>query len=122
MKTPLKDRLAYAIAQKNMKAVDVCERLNIPKSAMSYYLSGKQEPRLVRLHNLAVFLDVSEAWLMGYDVPMERDEEQHTNDEFESALRRLEIDREFKKILIKMSRLNSQQLSVIDSMIDQFRP
>ena len=45
----------------------------IDKSTMSQYVSGKYEPSQLRLELIARALNVNEAWLMGYDVPMERE-------------------------------------------------
>ena len=59
---------------KGKKAVDLTRDLQIPKSAVSQYLSGKsQNMDSERLHKIALYLDVSEPWLMGYDVPKERE-------------------------------------------------
>jgi transcriptional regulator with XRE-family HTH domain len=65
-------RLSQALATKRIKQIELCKMLEIPKGAMSHYLSGKYEPRQSRLNEMAIALNVSEAWLMGYDVPMER--------------------------------------------------
>lgn len=43
------------------------------KSDISQYVSGKVEPGQDKLTILGLALNVSEAWLMGYDVPMARD-------------------------------------------------
>lgn len=48
----------------------------INKSTMSQYLSGQYEPSQIKLEILARALKVNEAWLMGYDVPMERNQVQ----------------------------------------------
>ena len=72
-KCSLKYRLYEAMAAKGKKAADLARDLQIPKSAISQYLSGKsQNMDSERLHKIASYLDVSEPWLMGYDVPMER--------------------------------------------------
>jgi transcriptional regulator with XRE-family HTH domain len=68
-------RLSQALILKNIKQIDLCKMCDIPKGAMSLYLSGKYEPRQTRLNEIAIALNVNEAWLMGYDVPMERPEE-----------------------------------------------
>lgn len=69
----LKDRLRYALELRGKKAVDLVTDLKIPKSAISQYLSGKsQNMDSKRLYSISKYLDVSEPWLMGYDVPMER--------------------------------------------------
>ena len=65
-------RLQQALKIRNMKQADLSQLTNIPKSAISQYLSGKFEPKQDRLEIIARVLNVSEAWLMGYDVPYDR--------------------------------------------------
>ena len=65
-------RLAKALAIRGMKQSELCEKTNIPKSAISQYLSGLFEPKQDRLHIIAQALDVDPVWLMGFDVPMEK--------------------------------------------------
>ena len=65
------DRLREAIFVRKTKQVELCNATGIPKSAMSQYLKGSFEPKPERVSALARALSVSEAWLMGYDVPME---------------------------------------------------
>lgn len=67
-------RIAKALSIRNMKQSELCEITKIPKSAISQYLSGAFEPKQDRLHIIAKALDVDPVWLMGYDVPMERQE------------------------------------------------
>ena len=55
-----------------MRQSELCDRTKIPKSAISQYISGAFEPKQDRIYLIAKALDVSEAWLMGYDVPMDR--------------------------------------------------
>ena len=45
--------------------------LGINKSTISQYLSKEYEPKRDRLELFAKTLNVNEAWLIGYDVPME---------------------------------------------------
>jgi transcriptional regulator with XRE-family HTH domain len=45
----------------------------IPKSAISQYVSGAFEPKQDRIYLIAKALNISEAWLLGYDVPMDKD-------------------------------------------------
>jgi transcriptional regulator with XRE-family HTH domain len=72
-KCSLKTRLHEAMAARGKKAVDLTRDLHIPKSAISQYLSGKsQNMDSERLYKIAYYLDVSEPWLLGYDVPMGR--------------------------------------------------
>ena len=74
-KYELKDRLRDALNLKRMKPGELADVTDIPKSMVSYYLSGKSVPRADRIYEIAKVLDVSEAWLMGFDVPMEREKQ-----------------------------------------------
>ena len=67
-------RIAFAMRTKGIRQADLCKLANVPKSSLSLYLSGAYEPKQDRIYDLAKALNVSEAWLMGYDVPMEREE------------------------------------------------
>lgn len=82
-KSETSQKLKSIMEDKNLRQIDVinmckpiCNKYGIPpitSALLSQYLSGKCEPMQTRLTVLAQALDVSEAWLMGYDVPMERD-------------------------------------------------
>lgn len=65
-------RLREGLAIRGMSQVELCQRTGIPKSAMSQYCNGKLRPRQDRIFLIANALNVSEAWLMGYEVPMEK--------------------------------------------------
>ena len=65
-------RIKTALEIRKMKQIDLCNLAKVPKSSLSLYLSGAYEPRQDRLTKMASVLGVSETWLMGYDVPMER--------------------------------------------------
>jgi transcriptional regulator with XRE-family HTH domain len=55
-----------------MKQTELCKLAKIPKGSLSLYISGAYEPKQDRLYLMAEALDVDPVWLMGYDVPMER--------------------------------------------------
>ena len=75
-------RLKQIMAERNLRQVDIlnltipyCSKYGVKmnKSDISQYCSGKTEPNQDKLFVLGSALNVSEAWLMGYDVPMERE-------------------------------------------------
>ena len=68
-------RIRQGMELRGMKAVDLVQATGIGKSAISQYISGKYAPKQTATHLIAKALNVSEAWLMGYDVPIERIEE-----------------------------------------------
>ena len=67
-----KARFNKAISKQNIKPIELSEKTGISKSAISHYMSGYTKPKSDKLYALSKALNVSEAWLMGYDVPMER--------------------------------------------------
>ena len=66
-------RIKEAMTIRKMKQVDLVSLTGIGKSSISTYLSGEYEPKQRNIYKIAKALNVSEAWLMGYDVPMERE-------------------------------------------------
>ena len=74
-----KNRLAKALSNKQMKAITLSEIIHINRSSISQWLSGVNEPNGENLINIAKALNVSEMWLLGYDVPMNN--EKTTNKE-----------------------------------------
>ncbi len=76
-------RLNRIMKERRLKQVDILEMarpycnkfgVKLNKNDLSQYVSGKVEPGQNKLLILGRTLDVSEAWLMGYDVPMERND------------------------------------------------
>lgn len=72
MKETFDKRLKQAMIIRNVKQVDLVNKTKIGKSSISQYISGEYKPKQKNIFKLATALNVSEAWLMGYDVPMER--------------------------------------------------
>lgn len=76
-------RLEKALILRNMKPVELHEKTGISESLLSKYLSNNAVARQKKLTLLADALDVNEVWLMGYDVPMEK--ETISNNDFRYA-------------------------------------
>lgn len=75
------ERLKDIMARRKLRQVDIlelakpyCERFGVKlgKNDLSQYVSGKVEPGQEKLTVLGLALNVNEAWLMGYDVPIVR--------------------------------------------------
>ena len=64
------ERLRTALNNKNMKQSVLAYKLGINRSYISNYLAGKYSARPETIAKMAKILDVSEAWLNGFDVPM----------------------------------------------------
>ena len=70
MDIPTKDRLYEALAARNMKAIDLSKATGLSRGAISQWLSGKSNPKQDKIYIMSKALNVSAAWLMGKDVPM----------------------------------------------------
>lgn len=88
MRVTTGERLKQLMRERNMKQIDILnlaekyskDGVKISKTDLSQYVNGKTEPRQDKLYILAEALNVSEAWLMGYDISRERiSDEQRKN-------------------------------------------
>lgn len=79
-KSNTQERLKLIMEEKNLRQVDLlnkcmpyCKKYNVRlgRNDISQYVSGKAEPTQIRLSILAEALNVTETWLMGYDVERE---------------------------------------------------
>lgn len=103
-------RLSEAMQLREKKQIDLVNETGINRSAISRYLSGEYEPKQDAIYKLAKVLGVSEMWLWGYDVPMERPLEQKENDELVELVERLKTDKEFRCLVAKLDKLNPEQI------------
>lgn len=93
-KTNTSERLKEVMTKKGIKQIDIlnmlkpyCQKYNIKLNSndLSQYVTGKVEPRQNKVYILSEALKVNPAWLMGYDVPM-NDEEEEMRANFSLAL------------------------------------
>lgn len=64
-------RLEEALTVRNIKPVELANRLRVSEGTISNYRKGRCKPRQTRLGEMANILNVSVSWLLGADVPME---------------------------------------------------
>lgn len=108
------DRLRQIMEERNLKQVDIlnlslpiCAKYDVKmnKSDISQYVSGKVEPSQEKLVVLGMALNVTESWLMGFDVSSER------KDTPEQA------EKDFD-IFYKYSSLGKRDKKVVSDLID----
>lgn len=75
-------RLKELMNKRNLRQVDILQAaqpycsqygIKLAKNDLSQYVNGKVEPGQEKLTILGLALNVSETWLMGYDVPCDRE-------------------------------------------------
>lgn len=112
------DRLRQALDLRGMKQVDLIEKTGINKGAMSCYLSGKYEPKQFAVNKMALALDVSEMWLWGYDVPIDRPEAQKKNDKLVEIVALIKNNAEFFNLVSKIAGTDKSRHDVISKILD----
>lgn len=107
------ERLKEIMNKNNLKQVDVLEAaqpycskygIKLGRNDLSQYVSGKVTPSQKKLTILGLALNVSEAWLMGFDVPMEEKEPADDISELESELVNLfrQIPKDSQPLVLSM--------------------
>ncbi len=117
----LKDRLREALADRGMKPIELAEKTDVPKSMVSYYLSGKSVPKADRIYKMAHALGVNEAWLLGYDVPKTRTPEQKKNDTLVDVVSKLRNDPDFFDVVAQLAELPAGEYASIKAIISALR-
>lgn len=110
-------RLKTAMAMAKVKQQELADLTGLNKGTISRYCSGEYEPKANAISRLASALDVSEMWLWGYDVPMERSEMQKKNDQLVQLVIRLRSDAEFMSAVQMLDKLNPTQYAAILSTL-----
>ena len=71
------------------------------------------------MYRLCVYLNVNEAWMMGFDVPMERPKEKN-NDIMSDIIVRLRTDEGFFEVVETLNSLDKEQLDGVLQMLQAF--
>jgi transcriptional regulator with XRE-family HTH domain len=80
------NRLKKAMNYTNMKQVDLVNKTGLDKTLINKYLAGIMKAKQDKLTILADALNVNEVWLMGYDVPMEKNLNTYKIDKFGNSV------------------------------------
>ena len=114
------NRIKQALHLRNMRQADLVNLTGIGKSSISTYISGEYEPKQKNIYKIAKALDVSEAWLMGLDIPMERKEPAiRINDELIAKIKNNPKLQELIDILSDASEEGLDTLINVAKMIDK---
>lgn len=114
-----RNRIREALALRNMKQVELCEKTGIKKSSVNNWLAQRWQPKQDALMKMAKVLDVSEMWLAGYDVPKERPIEQKKSDELAQLIHSIRVDKDLKDLFMSICTLNNEQRQTIKSMVTE---
>lgn len=79
-----KERFSKAMSIRAITPTELKDKTGISLSTISQYTSGYSKPKTERTNLIANALSVDPAWLMGFDVPMERIDQELLNKQKES--------------------------------------
>lgn len=119
-KTTLSQRLREALDRSGKRQADLVRETGLDRGSISSYLAGKYEPKQKAIYKLAQALDVSEAWLLGYDVPMARTSDQKKNDQLAKLIVRMRTDSDFYDTVAALAELNEKQYRGIKDLVAAF--
>lgn len=111
------ERLREALARSGKKQADLVRATGLDRGSVSSYLAGKYEPKQMAVYKMAAELDVSEMWLLGYDVPMARTAEQKKNDDLVRLIALLRKYPDLLDTVIKLSELPAEDQAAVKRVI-----
>lgn len=114
------NRIREALQLRNMKQVELCEKTGIKKSSINNWLAQRWQPKQDAILKMARVLDVSEMWLAGYDVPMERPVEQIKSDRLAELIHRMRKDNNLCDLFYVIANLTPDQLNIVSNMVSEF--
>ena len=112
-------RIAEALSIKGWKQVDLVERTGIAKASINAWVKQNWQPKQKSLMKMAQVLDVSEMWLAGYDVPMERPEAQKKNDELIQLISEIRKSEDLQHLFSSICNLTGDQRKTIETMVNE---
>ena len=113
------NRIREALQLRGMKQVELCEKSGVKKSALNSWIAQRWQPKADALNAMSKVLNVSEMWLAGYDVPMERPVAQIKNDELAQLIKIIRKDEELKTLFISISHLKADQRKTVTSVVNE---
>lgn len=75
------ERFSLALENSELTSTELAKKIGMSKQAISTYSTGIRSPKLPTVRLLAEILDVDDMWLMGYDVPMNRNKSTTSKDD-----------------------------------------
>ncbi len=113
------NRIAEALSIKGWKQVDLVERTGIAKASINAWVKQNWQPKQKSLMKMAQVLDVSEMWLAGYDVPMERPEAQKKTDELVQLISEIRKSEDLQHLFSSICNLTGDQRKTIETMVNE---
>jgi len=115
-----KNRIEEALNIRGIKQIELVEKTGLKKASVNHWVKQRYQPKQDSVFKMARVLDVSEMWLAGYDVPMERPKAQVKMDELAKVFNIIRKDEQLKNLVVNISKLNEEQLNTVESIVSEF--
>lgn len=115
----LSQRLRLALSRAKITQAELSRATGIDTAAISRYLKGTYVPKSTALYKLALALNVSDMWLEGYDVPMERSKKQKEIDFKNNLYKKIAQDMDLLKTISQYYNLPEEKQKIIRDLVDQ---
>lgn len=113
----VKNRIKEALDIKGIRQVDLVEKTGYSKAQVSSWVNNRWQPKRTALHEIAKVLDVSEFWLAGYDVPMDRPIDQKRADDVAQLVRLMREDKQLRDVFYMFSQLSEAQRKTVEDLL-----
>lgn len=114
----IKNRLSEALSLRSMRQVELADKTGLTQSQINSWKRNRWQPKQEALYKMAKVLDVSELWLAGYDVPMERPVEQKKMDDLAEIIHKLRNNNKYVDIMNYIIKLDDTQLETVELMLE----
>lgn len=111
-------RLRIAVEKSGKTQADIVRETGINKASLSRYLKGAYAPKSTALYKLALALDVSDMWLEGYDVPMERSRKQKEIDFKNNLYKQISQDMDLLRTISQYYNLPDEKKKIVRDLVE----
>ena len=99
------ERLREGLEARSLTQADLARLTGLHTSSISQYVTGRCDAKQAALYKIARALNVSEAWLMGYDAPALSEPINKTN-------------KKLDKLVKKLDRLDAEDFQEVEAIVD----
>lgn len=117
---PIAVRLRKGLELSGMKQADLARKTGLDRGAVSSYLSGRYEPKQKAIYLMARALNVSEAWLLGYDVPIYRTDGQKKNDQLAELIVKMRTNDTYFNLVAMLADIDDERLDLVAKLVGGF--
>lgn len=111
-------RLRIAVEKSGKTQAEIVRETGINKASLSRYLKGAYAPKSTALYKLALALDVSDMWLEGYDVPMERSRKQKEIDFKNNLYKQISQDMDLLRTISQYYNLPDEKKKIVRDLVE----